>query len=201
MYRILLTFFTVSFLASCENLQQDFENIFEKQNNLNEIDLTLNFAVRTLSADTNTWNDVVTNSAEILAAEIAILDAKREAEVIATAKELQINSSLQAGSMSISDEKNGALGTLNVDQLISDFGQTDSKIMQANANVELASLNYLNTIDNQLLQAALALNAWEAGYELMNLTYSKQVLAAPLVDNLRRLSSAGQIDAIQLASA
>ena len=201
MYRILLTFFTVSFLASCENLQQDFENIFEKQNNLNEIDLTLNFAVRTLSADTKTWNDVVTNSAEILAAEIAILDAKREAEVIATAKELQVNSSLQAGSMSISDEKNGALGTLNVDQLISDFGQTDSKIMQANANVELASLNYLNTIDNQLLQAALALNAWEAGYELMNLTYSKQVLAAPLVDNLRRLASAGQIDSIQLATA
>ena len=201
MYRILLTFFTVSFLASCENLQQDFENIFEKQNNLNEIDLTLNFAVRTLSADTNTWNDVVTNSAEILAAEIAILDAKREAEVIATAKELQVNSSLQAGSMSISDEKNGALGTLNVDQLISDFGQKDSKILQAIAYVELACLIYLNTIDNQLLQAALALNAWEAGYELMNLTYSKQVLAAPLVDNLRRLASAGQIDSIQLATA
>lgn len=201
MYRIFLTFFTVSFLASCGNLQKDFENIFEKKNNLNEIDLSPTFSVRTLSADTKTWNDVVTNSAEILAAEIEILDAKREAEVIATAKELQINSSLQAGSMSISDEKNGALGTLNVDQLISDFGQTDSKILQANANVELASLNYLNTIDNQLLQAALALNAWEAGYELMNLTYSKQVLAAPLVDNLRRLSSAGQIDAIQLSTA
>ena len=201
MYRIFLTFFTVSFLASCGNLQKDFENIFEKKNNLNEIDLSPPFSVRTLSADTKTWNDVVTNSAEILAAEIEILDAKREAEVIATAKELQINSSLQAGSMSISDEKNGALGTLNVDQLISDFGQTDSKILQANANVELASLNYLNTIDNQLLQAALALNAWEAGYELMNLTYSKQVLAAPLVDNLRRLSSAGQIDAIQLSTA
>ena len=201
MYRIFLTFFTISFLASCGNLQKDFENIFEKKNNLNEIDLSPTFSVRTLSADTKTWNDVVTNSAEILAAEIEILDAKREAEVIATAKELQINSSLQAGSMSISDEKNGALGTLNVDQLISDFGQTDSKILQANANVELASLNYLNTIDNQLLQAALALNAWEAGYELMNLTYSKQVLAAPLVDNLRRLSSAGQIDAIQLSTA
>ena len=201
MYRIFLTFFTVSFLASCGNLQQDFEKIFEKKNNLNEIELSPSLSVRTLSADTKTWDDVVTNSAEILAAEIAILDAKREAEVIATAKGLQINSSLQAGSMSISDEKNGALGTLNVDQLISDFGQTDSKILQANANVELASLNYLNTIDNQLLQAALALNAWEAGYELMNLTYSKQVLAAPLVDNLRRLSSAGQIDAIQLATA
>ena len=201
MYRIFLTFFTLFFLASCGNLPQDFENIFENKNNLNEIDLSPSLSVRTLSADTKTWNDVVTNSAEILAAEIAILDAKREAEVIATAKELQINSSLQAGSMSISDEKNGALGTLNVDQLISDFGQTDSKILQANANVELASLNYLNTIDNQLLQAALALNAWEAGYELMNLTYSKQVLAAPLVDNLRRLTSAGQIDAIQLATA
>lgn len=201
MYRIFLTFFTVSFLASCGNLPQDFENIFEKKNNLNEIDLSPSLSVRTLSADTKTWNDVVTNSAEILAAEIAILDAKREAEVIATAKGLQVNSSLQAGSMSISDEKNGALGTLNIDQQISDFGQTDSKILQANANVELASLNYLNTIDNQLLQAALALNAWEAGYELMNLTYSKQVLAAPLVDNLRRLSSAGQIDAIQLATA
>ena len=201
MYRIFLTFFTLFFLASCGNLPQDFENIFENKNNLNEIDLSPSLSVRTLSADTKTWNDVVTNSAEILAAELAILDANREAEVIATAKELQINSSLQAGSMSISDEKNGALGTLNVDQLISDFGQTDSKILQANANVELASLNYLNTIDDQLLQAALALNAWEAGYELMNLTYSKQVLAAPLVDNLRRLSSAGQIDAIQLATA
>jgi len=201
MYRIFLTFFTVSFLTSCGNLLQDYENTFRKKNNLNEIDLSPSLSVRTLSADTKTWNDVVTNSAEILAAEIAILDAKREAEVIATAKELQINSSVQAGSMSISDEKNGALGTLNVDQLISDFGQTDSKILQANANVELVSLNYLDTIDNQLLQAALALNAWEAGYELMNLTYSKQVLAAPLVDNLRRLSSAGQIDAIQLATA
>ena len=118
MYRIFLTFFALSFLASCGNLQQDFENIFEKENNLNEIELSPSLSVRTLSADTKTWNDVITNSAEILAAEIAILDAKREAEVIATAKELQVNSSLQAGSMSISDEKNGALGTLNVDQLI-----------------------------------------------------------------------------------
>ena len=201
MYRIFLTFFTVSFLASCGNLSQDFQDIFEKKNDLSEINLSPSLSVRTLTADTRTWNDVVTNSAEILAAEIAISDAQREAEVIATAKELQVNSSLQVGSMSISDEKNGALGTLNVDQLISDFGQTDSKILQANASVELATLNYLYIIDNQLLEAALALNAWEAGYELMNLTYSKQVLAAPLVDNLRRLSSAGQIDAIQLATA
>ena len=197
MYRIFLTFFTISFLTSCGNLQQD----FEKKNNLNEIDHSSNLSVRTLSAETKTWDDVVTNSAEILAAEMAILDAKREAEIIATARELQLNSSLQAGSMSISDEKNGVLGTLNVDQLITDFGQTDAKILQAEANVALASLNYLNTVENQLLEAALALNAWESGYDLMNLTYSKQVIATPLIDNLRRLSAAGQIDAIQLSTA
>jgi len=197
MYRIFLTFFTLFFLASCGNLLQDFEN----KNNLNKIDLSPSLSVRTLSADTKNWNDVVTNSAEILAAEIAILDAKREAEIIATARELQLNSSLQAGSMSISDEKNGVLGTLNVDQLITDFGQTDAKILKAEANVALASLNYLNTVENQLLEAALALNAWEAGYDLMNLTYSKQVIATPLIDNLRRLSAAGQIDAIQLSTA
>ena len=201
MYRIFLTFLAVLIVSSCGNLKQDFEDLFESEKNLDEIDLSPSVSVRTLSADTKTWNDVVTNSAEILAAEMAILDAIREAEIIATARELQLNSSLQAGSMSISDEQNGVLGTLNVDQLISDFGQTDALILQADANLELANLNYLNTVENQLLTAALALNAWEAGYELMNLTYSKQVLAAPLIDNLRRLASAGQIDAIQLSSA
>ena len=201
MYRILLIFIAVPLLASCGNFQKDIEKLFQKKNHIERIEVTPSMSVRTLSANTKTWNDVVSNSAKILAAEMAILDAKLEAEVITTAKELQVNSSLQAGSMSISDEKNGALGTLNVDQLISDFGQTDIKIMQADANLELARLNYLNTVETELLTAAIAFNAWEAGYELMNLTYSKQVLAAPLIENLRRLASAGQIDAIQLATA
>ena len=201
MYRIFLTFSIVSFLASCGNLQQNFSDVFVNKNNPSEVELSPSVSVRTLSADTKTWNDVVTNSAEILAAEIAILDAKREVEIVETAKGLQLNSSVQAGSMSIEDEKNGVLGTLNADQLISDFGYTDAKILQAEANVELAKFNYLKTVDEQLLTAALALNAWESGYDLMNLTYSKQVLAAPLIDNLRRLANAGQIDAIQLASA
>jgi len=201
MYRIFLTFFTVLFLVSCGNLQQNSLDVFVNKNNPSEVELSPSVSVRTLSADTKTWNDVVTNSAEILAAEIAILDAKREVEIVETAKGLQLNSSVQAGSMSIEDEKNGVLGTLNADQLISDFGYTDAKILQAEANVELAKFNYLTTVDKQLLTAALALNAWESGYDLMNLTYSKQVLAAPLIDNLRRLANAGQIDAIQLASA
>ena len=201
MYRILITFFIVFLVSSCGNLRQDIEEIFDKSNSLDEIDLSSSITVRTLSADTKKWDDVVTNSAEILAAEIAITDAKRDAEIIATAKSLQVNSTIQAGSMSIADQKNGLLGTLNIDQLISDFGQTDAKILQANVNVELAELNYLKTIDDELLEAALALDAWESSYDLMNLTYSKQVLAEPLIDNLRRLASAGQIDAIQLANA
>jgi hypothetical protein len=99
------------------------------------------------------------------------------------------------------DSKNGLLGTLNADQLLSDFGQTNARLLQAEANVELAKLNYLNVVENQLLTAALAFSAWEAGLELMDLTYSKQVLAEPIIENLRKLSFAGQIDSIQLATA
>lgn len=201
MLRILITFSMMVLLASCGSIKQNVQELLDKSNNLDTIDLAPKLTVRTLSANSGTWNDVVTNSAEILAAEIAILEAKREVDLVKTARGLQLNSTLQAGSMSLNDEKNGALGTLNIDQLISDFGQTDAKILQANANVELSKLNYLNVIEEELLTAALALNAWETGYELVNLTYSKQVLAEPLIDNLRRLSDAGQIDTIQLATA
>lgn len=201
MLRILITFSIMVLLASCGSIKQNVQELLDKSNNLDTIDLAPKLTVRTLSANTRTWNDVLTNSAEILAAEIAILEAKREVDLVKTARGLQLNSTIQAGSMSLNDEKNGALGTLNIDQLISDFGQTDAQILQANANVELSKLNYLKVIEEELLTAALALNAWETGYELVNLTYSKQVLAQPLIDNLRRLSGAGQIDTIQLATA
>jgi len=201
MLRILITFSMMVLLASCGSIKQNVQELLDKSNNLDTIDLAPKLTVRTLSANTGTWNDVLTNSAEILAAEIAILEAKREVDLVKTARGLQLNSTIQAGSMSLNDEKNGALGTLNIDQLISDFGQTDAQILQANANVELSKLNYLKVIEEELLTAALALNAWETGYELVNLTYSKQVLAQPLIDNLRRLSGAGQIDTIQLATA
>jgi len=201
MYRFYLLFFVLSLLISCGSLEQDFEGVLEKSNDLSEVDLAPNLPVRALSADTKTWNDVVTNSPEILAAEIAILDAQREAEIVATAKGLQVNSTIQAGSMSLVDEKNGMLGSLNIDKLVTDFGQTDARTLQANVNIEIAKLNYLSVVEKQLLTAGLALNAWESGYEVINLTFSKQVLAEPLIENLRRLAVAGQIDAIQLAAA
>jgi hypothetical protein len=201
MYRFYLLFFVLSLLISCGSLKQDFEGVLEKSNDLSEVDLAPNLPVRALSADTKTWNDVVTNSPEILAAEIAILDAQREAEIVATAKGLQVNSTIQAGSMSLVDEKNGMLGSLNIDKLVTDFGQTDARTLQANVNIEIAKLNYLSVVEKQLLTAGLALNAWESGYEVINLTFSKQVLAEPLIENLRRLAVAGQIDAIQLAAA
>jgi len=201
MYRFYLLFFVLSLLISCGSLEQDFEGVLEKSNDLSEVDLAPNLPVRALSADTKTWNDVVTNSPEILAAEIAILDAQREAEIVATAKGLQVNSTIQAGSMSIVDEKNGMLGSINIDKLVTDFGQTDARTLQANVNIEIAKLNYLSVVEKQLLTAGLALNAWESGYEVINLTFSKQVLAEPLIENLRRLAVAGQIDATQLAAA
>ena len=201
MYRFYLLFFVLSLLISCGSLEQDFEGVLEKSNDLSEVDLAPNLPVRALSADTKTWNDVVTNSPEILAAEIAIIDAQREAEIVATAKGLQVNSTIQAGSMSLVDEKNGMLGSLNIDKLVTDFGQTDARTLQANVNIEIAKLNYLSVVEKQLLTAGLALNAWESGYEVINLTFSKQVLAEPLIENLRRLAVAGQIDAIQLAAA
>jgi len=201
MYRFYLLFFVLSLLISCGSLEQDFEGVLEKSNDLSEVDLAPNLPVRALSADTKTWNDVVTNSPEILAAEIAILDAQREAEIVATAKGLQVNSTIQAGSMSLVDEKNGMLGSINIDKLVTDFGQTDARTLQANVNIEIAKLNYLSVVEKQLLTAGLALNAWESGYEVINLTFSKQVLAEPLIENLRRLAVAGQIDAIQLAAA
>ena len=201
MYRFYLLFFVLSLLISCGSLEQDFEGVLEKSNDLSEVDLAPNLPVRALSADTKTWNDVVTNSPEILAAEIAILDAQREAEIVATAKGLQVNSTIQAGSMSLVDEKNGMLGSLNIDKLVTDFGQTDARTLQANVNIEIAKLNYLSVVEKQLLTAGLALNAWESGYEVINLTFSKQVLAEPLIENLRRLAVAGQIDATQLAAA
>jgi len=201
MYRFYLLFFVLSLLISCGSLEQDFEGVLEKSNDLSEVDLAPNLPVRALSADTKTWNDVVTNSPEILAAEIAIIDAQREAEIVATAKGLQVNSTIQAGSMSLVDEKNGMLGSINIDKLVTDFGQTDARTLQANVNIEIAKLNYLSVVEKQLLTAGLALNAWESGYEVINLTFSKQVLAEPLIENLRRLAVAGQIDAIQLAAA
>lgn len=201
MYRFYLLFFVLSLLISCGSLEQDFEGVLEKSNDLSEVDLAPNLPVRALSADTKTWNDVVTNSPEILAAEIAILDAQREAEIVATAKGLQVNSTIQAGSMSLVDEKNGMLGSINIDKLVTDFGQTDARTLQANVNIEIAKLNYLSVVEKQLLTAGLALNAWESGYEVINLTFSKQVLAEPLIENLRRLAVAGQIDATQLAAA
>ena len=201
MYRFYLLFFVLSLLVSCVSLKQDFEGVLEKSNDLSEVDLAPSLPVRALSADTKTWNDVVTNSPEILAAEIAILDAQREAEIVATAKGLQVNSTIQAGSMSLVDEKNGMLGSLNIDKLVTDFGQTDARTLQANVNIEIAKLNYLSVVEKQLLTAGLALNAWESGYEVINLTFSKQVLAEPLIENLRRLAVAGQIDATQLAAA
>ena len=201
MYRFYLLFFVLSALVSCGSLKQDFEGVLEKSNDLSEVDLAPSLSVRALKADTKTWNDVVTNSPEILAAEIAILDAQREAEIVETAKGLQVNSTIQAGSMSLVDEKNGMLGSLNIDKLVTDFGQTDARTLQANVNIEIAKLNYLSVVEKQLLTAGLALNAWESGYEVINLTFSKQVLAEPLIENLRRLAVAGQIDAIQLAAA
>ena len=201
MYRFYLLFFVLSLLISCGSLEQDFEGVLEKSNDLSEVDLAPNLPVRALSADTKTWNDVVTNSPEILAAEIAIIDAQREAEIVATAKGLQVNSTIQAGSMSLVDEKNGMLGSINIDKLVTDFGQTDARTLQANVNIEIAKLNYLSVVEKQLLTAGLALNAWESGYEVINLTFSKQVLAEPLIENLRRLAVAGQIDATQLAAA
>ena len=201
MYRNLVSFFVILFMSGCGNLQKDFEQLFAERSDLKKVDLAPSIPVRTLSADTRTWNDVVTNSADILAAEIAVIDAEQEIEIIQSTKGLQLNSNLQAGSMSILDSKNGLLGTLNADQLLSDFGQTNARLLQAEANVELAKLNYLNVVENQLLTAALAFSAWEAGLELMDLTYSKQVLAEPIIENLRRLSFAGQIDSIQLATA
>lgn len=201
MYRNLVSFFVILFMSSCGNLQKGFEQLFAERSDLKKVDLAPSLPVRTLSADTRTWNDVVTNSAEILAAEISVIDAKQEIEIIQSTKGLQLNSNLQAGSMSILDSKNGLLGTLNADQLLSDFGQTNAKLLQAEANVELAKLNYLNVVENQLLTAALAFSAWEVGLELMDLTYSKQVLAEPIIENLRKLSFAGQIDSIQLATA
>ena len=201
MYRFYLLFFVLSALVSCGSLKQDIKGVLEKSNDLSEVDLAPSLSVRALTAATKTWNDVVTNSPEILAAEIAILDAQREAEIVATAQGIQVNSTIQAGSMSLADEKNGMLGSLNIDKLVTDFGQTDARRLQANVNIELAKLNYLTVVEKQLLTAGLALNAWETGYELINLTFSKQVLAEPLIENLRRLAVAGQIDAPQLAAA
>ena len=166
-----------------------------------EIDVSPRAQMRTLSIGPKTLQSLVTNSPKVLEAESQVFAAEQRVYNAIAGFDVFIDGSVQGGSKSLVDSENGVFGTLSASKLIRDNGRTDAEIKSKQIEYDLAYERYLQVIASEVTSGLSELVNFERQADYMNLAYLKSSVAQPLLENLKRLSDAGQIDTVQVLSA
>ena len=166
-----------------------------------EIDIPPSAEIRILSIGPKTLQSIVTSSPKVLEAELQAYAAEQRVYNAIANLDIFIDGTVQGGSKSIADKENGVFGTLSASKLIKDNGRTDAEIKSKQIEYELAYERYLQVIASEVTTGYSELVNFQRQADYMNLAYLKSIVAQPLLDNLKRLSDAGQIDTVQVLSA
>ena len=99
--------------------------------------------VRTsVSTGGNTLTDAMLHDNDILAAELAVIEAQRGVSILQSALAWQTDFSAQGGTKSLKDSDEGVFGTASATKLLMDNGETQNQINAAVKQVEVAYTRY-----------------------------------------------------------
>lgn len=146
-------------------------------------------------------SDFAQRDPNILASEIAILEAYESIQIEESELGLQTDMSLQGGSKSLRDGDNGVFASFSASQKMYDNGVTKNNIYAAEKRLEIAYATHSKTVNTALNEALGVYTRYGVAAEVMNLAYLKLSKAEDVYESLAKLSAAGQIDSATLAQA
>ena len=151
--------------------------------------------VRTsVSTGGNTLTDAMLHDNDILAAELAVIEAQRGVSILQSALAWQTDFSAQGGTKSLKDSDEGVFGTASATKLLMDNGETQNQINAAVKQVEVAYTRYEIELNEFLFEVLSDIENYNTAAELMNFDYLNFATAQTIFKKLEKMNIAGQID-------
>ena len=145
--------------------------------------------------------DAIGFSSEVLEAEAAIFEIEKEKSIVETGLGIQSSGSVQVGSQSIQNNVDGLFSSITNEKLLADGGYIKSRIKTADKAIDIAHAEYLRTIDEVIFRAVNEYLNYELQIKTKLLINDNIEIAKPILDNLRKLESVGQIESTKISSA
>ena len=158
--------------------------------------------VRTsVSTGGNTLTDAMLHDNDILAAELAVIEAQRGVSILQSALAWQTDFSAQGGTKSLKDSDEGVFGTASATKLLMDNGETQNQINAAVKQVEVAYTRYEIELNEFLFEVLSDIENYNTAAELMNFDYLNFATAQTIFKKLEKMNIAGQIDSTTMLRA
>ena len=170
-----------------------------KSNTIFDLDLANNKKISFKNGSIRAAKRVMEDSSKVKLSLLAIKSTEKSAELIKAALRPQVTGSLYAGLENVDNPGIGAVGSLNLNKLLYDGGQ--SKIQQQALKYDVNALfeSYRETANEELLSNLSAIVELDSAFQLRTLARTRIDRLEELKQKLSVLKMAGAIDATTIA--
>ena len=170
-----------------------------KSKTLFDLDLANNKKISFKNGSIRAAKRVMEDSSKVKLSLLAIKSTEKSAELIKAALRPQVTGSLYAGLENVDNPGIGAVGSLNLNKLLYDGGQ--SKIQQQALKYDVNALfeSYRETANEELLSNLSAIVELDSAFQLRTLARTRIDRLEELKQKLSVLKMAGAIDATTIA--